>query len=107
MVKITYYRKQHLITCIGHARGGPRGEDPICAAVSALVLTLAENVTQMAAAGQVTRPLLRLHEGACRVGCHPKGRLAPAVELAFDTVCSGFQLLEKLYPQNVKFVVEL
>ena len=106
MVKITYYRKQYRVTCLGHANSASNGKDLVCAAVSALVLTLAENVTQMAAAGQVARPVLQLREGDCCVSCRPKGRLAPAVALSFDTVCSGFQLLEKLYPQYVKFVVQ-
>lgn len=105
MVNVNYDRAGCCVTVRGHAGSGKKGADLVCAGVSALVLTLAANVTELAAANQVRRPELILRRGDTKIRCVAQGRLKPAVWLVFDTVCTGFQLLGQLYPQNVTYTV--
>ena len=104
MVEITYDRKRHDLAVTGHA-GGEKGKDLVCAAVSALVLTLAGNVAELALGDKLRRHRLDLGEGHSRIGCVSASGMGPLVTMIFDTVCSGFELLQTLYPDNVRYRV--
>ena len=103
MVEVTYDRYQHRLAVTGHAGGGEKGQDLVCAAVSALVLTLSTNVADLVLADKACRPVLKLGEGDSLIGCVPTPRMIPVVTLVFDTVCSGFELLQTLYPENIRY----
>ena len=105
MVEVTYSRQRHRLTAVGHAGSGQPGQDLVCAAVSALVLTLSANVAELAIAGKLRRHLLRLEEGDTWIGCVSQPKLEPVVTMIFDTVCSGFELLQTLYPENIRYRV--
>lgn len=106
MVQIIYKRGSHSVRLRGHAGAGVPGRDPVCAAVSALTLTLADNVTALVTQGNVDRPLLRLEEGDSWIRCHSTGKIRPVVMLIFDTVCAGFGLLQTLYPEYIDYHVQ-
>lgn len=103
MVKVTYEPKKFRLVASGHAEAGPRGQDLVCAAVSALTLTLGANVADLASDGKVTRQVLQLKDGDCFISCVPSEKMKPVVRLIFDAVCAGFQLLETLYPENIRY----
>ena len=105
MVKVTYDRVLHRLTAVGHAGKGKQGHDLVCAAVSALVMTLAGNVASLATQDGLRRQELKLAEGDACISCLPYPRMRAVTTLIFDTVCSGFELLETLYPENIKFTV--
>lgn len=105
MVEITYSRKRHRLTAAGHAGSGQPGQDLVCAAVSALVLTLSANVAELAIDGKLRRHLLRLEEGDSWIACISQPKLEPVVTMIFDTVCSGFELLQTLYPDHIRYRV--
>lgn len=105
MVEITYDRKKHALTAKGHAHSGEKGQDLVCAGVSALVLTLAENVASLVTQGNARRQVLRLNEGDAEISCESAERMAAVVTLIYDTVCSGFALLQTLHPENVQYRV--
>ena len=88
MIRITRQGKTH-VTLQGHAGSDVYGRDLVCAAVSALVLTLAANVEGMEGAE------ISLEAGNSRIQCGPDG------EAAFDCICLGFALLAKKYPDYV------
>ena len=52
MVVIDYNRQFPRVTVKGHAGTAPAGQDLVCAAVSTLTYTLAENVAQLHRLGQ-------------------------------------------------------
>ena len=106
MVKVTYEPEKFRLVARGHAGSGTKGHDLICAAVSALTLTLGANVADLAGDGKVTRQVLRLEEGDCFISCIPNEKMKPVVQLIFDTVCAGFQLLETLYPENIVYHID-
>ena len=103
MVEITYDSPRHRLTAMGHAGAGREGQDLVCAAVSALVLTLSANVAELAITEKVRRPVLQLREGDTRISCVAAPGLSPVVTMIFDTVCSGFELLQTLYPENIRY----
>ena len=103
MIRIVYRRADHCITVDGHAGCGRKGRDPVCAAVSALVLTAAGNVLQLSAQESVSGEVVMLKPGDARVECTPKPHMAEVVTLMLDTICTGFELLQNHYPENVRF----
>lgn len=69
----------------GHAQWGKQGEDLICAAVTALVLTLGESALR-----QDTGPgYARLWGGSREI---------------YEAMARGFSLLAKNYPQHVHYM---
>ncbi len=106
MVTITYYRNAFRVTVSGHAGAGEYGKDPVCAAVSALTLTLGANVADLCLQENAEKPALLTAPGAAEIACTPKPGMAEVTTLMFDTVCQGFSLLQRLYPKQVCFVVD-
>ena len=101
MVKIGW-KPEGELQVLGHAGGGKKGEDLVCAAVSALVLTLAANTDRMARAGWVTDPVIRLADGSARICCTPTKEYRAAAELIFGSICAGFEVLAGKYPEHVQ-----
>ena len=106
MIRVRYRRKDHRLTLQGHAYSGEPGHDPVCASASILVWTLAAAVDALAAAEQVTAPELRLEAGDAAVSCKAPRRFEAPVTLIFDTICAGFALLAKNYPDNICYRIE-
>ena len=105
MVEITYHRKYNRLTAKGHAYSGEEGHDLICAAVSALMLTMAGNVNALSRQRSVREPTVHLGKGDAEVGCKPIRKMGNVVTLMFDTVCTGFQLLADSYPEYISYKV--
>lgn len=78
------------VTIEGHACSGGYGRDLVCAAVSALALTLGEAAKQQD--GQVV-----LKPGYSRIQCGGEA------EAAFDCICLGFSLLAGKFPDFVNY----
>lgn len=87
----------------GHAASAPRGEDLVCAGVSALALTAGKAAQLMYSRGLLRRrPLVRLDNGdavviaTARTGCEAE------MLMAFWTVEAGIHALAQKFPQYVK-----
>lgn len=85
------------LSAVGH------GEKLVCAAVSALMLTLGANVSGLQAEGLLEGRKISLISGNSCIACRPKKGVAPAVELLFDGICQGFAVLQTLYPHHIRF----
>ena len=105
MIQVTYYRQYNRVTVEGHAGSGPEGHDLVCSAVSALALTLAGNVSYMAAQEAVYEPITKLVEGNAEIQCTPYRRYRDSVEQVFRAICVGFELLATKYPKNISYEV--
>ena len=96
MITIIYDEKEHdmILQASGHAGFAPKGQDIVCAAVSALMQTLAYSVD----GGTVTQS-----QDDCNI-------LTVQAEQSFDNmakfelVTDGLMLLAQQYPENVRFV---
>ena len=105
MIEVTYHRKYHGVTVLGHAKSGEMGHDLVCAAVSALTLTLAENVASLAASRTARNYNIRVAEGEAEISCSPVRKMSSVVTLIYDSICSGFHVLQSLYPENISYQV--
>lgn len=97
MVQITYYPGKNRVTVQGHAGSSEEGHDLVCSAVSALTYTLAENVNGLGGLAQDV--VIRLEPGNAEIGCRAEPEYKAVVQLIFDTVVTGFQLIAGKYPQ--------
>lgn len=87
----------------GHADCVGEGADPVCAAVSILVYTLAEEMATMAAEGLLKRsPHILLQSGDAHLSFLPTPKGERRGEEIFNMAMTGFWLLEKSYPHCVR-----
>ena len=105
MIRVTYHRLYNRVTVEGHAGMGPAGHDLVCAAVSALALTLAGNVSYMESQEAVRNVITKLEEGSAEIQCTPYRRYKDSVEQVFRSICVGFELLATKYPENISYDV--
>ena len=105
MIKVTYCRHHNSVTVEGHAQSGEKGHDLVCASASILVYTLASFIENMKEAKQLGDYdyFLVLEEGNAWIECDPRRKFKPAITLVFDSICAGFELLAKDYPDNVSY----
>lgn len=107
MIEVTYYRQYNRVTVKGHAGSGPVGHDLVCAAASALALTLAGNVSYMEAQEAVRNVIVDLREGDTEIQCTPYRRYKDSVEQIYRAICVGFELLATKYPDNISYDVRV
>ncbi len=102
MIRVRYTPDKFRVTVEGHAGSAERGRDLICAAVSTLVLTLAENVARMKKAGWLEGHGVEIMAGKARIQCLPREEWTGAAEVVFGAVFAGFELLGRKWPEFVK-----
>ena len=105
MIEVTYYREHNRLTVTGHARSDEYGKDLVCAAVSALALTLGANVGYLSAKDYVTAHTVRLEPGDAEISCNPRTRYRDSVKQVFMSVCVGFEILADKYPSYISYTV--
>ena len=105
MIEVTYYREHNRLTVTGHACSNEYGKDLVCAAASALALTMAANVGQMASKGYVLDPVTELEEGHAEISCNPRTRYRDSVKQVFMSVCVGFEILASQWPKYISYCV--
>ena len=105
MIQAIYYRKYNRLTVTGHAGAAEPGHDLVCASASILAYTLAANVANMADHGQVRQPIIKNDPGDAEISCNPRHNLKASVTLVFDSICVGFDLLAKDYPEYITYEI--
>ena len=91
----------------GHAGAGKYGQDSVCAAVSVLMQTLANEVEEAARAGLVALGAVAHGEGWMRVEVTPTNESCDMVEAWVELVQDGLDALAESYPENVELVVNM
>ena len=71
MVRFSVDPPKGELRILGHAGFGEKGSDPVCAGVSALVLTLCRRVEELEKMGAVRIRALAAEPGAALVHCTP------------------------------------
>ena len=77
----------------------------MCASASILAYTLAASVANMSAEKQIREPVIRLDPGGAEISCKTIRRFDAPVTLIFDTICGGYELLARDYPENIYYEV--
>lgn len=91
----------------GHAGAGKYGQDIVCAAVSCLMQTLANEVEEAARAGLVALGAVAHGEGWMRVEVTPTQESCDMVEAWVELIQDGLDALAESYPENVELVVNM
>jgi len=89
----------------GHAMTAPKGEDLICAGVTALVYTLAQSLQFLYEQDRLKeRPKVQICEGYANIKAMPKKIAEGEVLMAFWVLQSGFYVLEHNYPKSISLM---
>ena len=107
MIEVTYHRQKNCVRIKGHAGSAPYGHDLVCAAVSAIALTLAGNVSYMEAQDAVRNVIIKLDDGDAEIRCTANKKYKESVEQIFKAICVGFELLATKYPENISYCVRV
>lgn len=91
----------------GHAGAGKYGQDIVCAAVSVLMQTLANEVEEAARAGTVALGAVAHGDGWMKVEVTPTRENCNMVEAWVELVQDGLDALAESYPENVELVVNM
>ena len=91
----------------GHAGAGKYGQDIVCAAVSVLMQTLANEVEEAARAGTVALGAVAHGDGWMKVEVTPTRESCNMVEVWVELVQDGLDALAESYPENVELVVNM
>lgn len=105
MIYVVYSRGMNRVDVTGHAYSGEAGHDLVCASASILTYTLASFVANMEDSGQVKNPTVKLEAGEAIICCNAPDGIKAMVTFAFDTMCAGFELLARNYPDNISYEI--
>ena len=98
MTRINYDREELRLEMEGHAGAGPKGADPVCAALSMLMMTLAARMRERE---EETLPAVSQAPGHFMICCRPEEGEAALCRESFDTVFAGLALLAEHEPEHV------
>ena len=94
---ITIHVTKDQITVTGHARAGPVGQDIVCAAVSALCLTLEKSITDLTE----DYPDIEMESGNFILGI---GNLSEKSKTLVDSFFLGICKIADAYPAHVRMI---
>ena len=100
MTRIVYEPAELRLRMEGHAGAGAYGEDPVCAALSMLSMTLERRVTELA---EHCFPAISRAPGRFQAVCRPEEDFAEQCRECFETVAAGLALLAEERPEHVRF----
>lgn len=89
----------------GHAGAGEYGQDIVCAAVSVLLQTLANEVTEAARAGLLAVGVVTHGDGWMKVEMTPTDQTQDMADAWVELVQDGIDALAESYPENVELEV--
>ena len=91
----------------GHAGYGPRGEDIVCAAVSALVYGLSGFTKRLEKEGlALSSTSVELSPGQARICLYPQAKAEDRTAGAFALAAEILALLGKNFPGNIQFTMK-
>ena len=105
MTSIIYDDKHFALSIKGHAGYGESGKDIVCASVSILAMTLGATLLKMASEGKLQREaIVDMSKGDVYIQVYPQSLYLNDCKIIFDSICEGFALLSKNYPENVQYI---
>ena len=98
MTRIRYDREELRLEMEGHAGAAPKGADPVCAALSMLMMTLERRMQEQA---EEMLPAVSRGPGSFMICCRPEDEALARCRESFDTVFAGLALLAENRPEYV------
>lgn len=98
MIRVSYNRKETIMTIKGHAGAAPAGQDLVCAGASTLGFTL---IAALMDSKEKFMPNISQQSGDLRIACRPgKSHVTPCRRV-MDTIFTGYEILANDYPDFV------
>ena len=107
MISITYKEYKNGAVSIrikGHAGTAEKGKDLVCAGVSTLAYTLAQNVADFSDKLKIS-PTINMREGNANIRFTPKHKYRALILLITRAIFRGFEAMQANYPNNIKIVI--
>lgn len=101
MVEITFNARTYEVTAKGHAMADEEGKDIVCAAVSTLMYTLADSLSQCQLMIEEGTFESRVKKGDMMVKCTPKEDFIANIETIYWVILNGCNALVESYPEYV------
>ena len=101
MLTVEYFDYLPAFSFRGHANSGPKGKDLVCAGASALFFTLIKYLDRLE---DEFEPEVYEYDGRINICIDPPVSLMHDARLLFEAFATGFEMLSKDYPDNVKFI---
>lgn len=103
MIKVNVNSKEYEITMDGHAGYAEQGKDIVCAAASILLYTLADTLKRFES---ICDSDINIDDDNGKIKavikCTPKQSFEGNIQLVYQIILNGLQLLADGYPDNVK-----
>lgn len=108
MLKIKVVTSTHKIVMEGHADYAEKGKDIVCSAASILLYTLADTLSKYKAI-LWEKPKIHIDDENGNIKallqCVPKPEYKGNIDIVYQTVLNGLQLLAEGYPDNVQLKI--
>ena len=101
MLTVEYFPRVPALSFTGHAGSGPFGKDLVCAGASALFFTLIKYLDRLE---DEFEPEVYEYDGRINICIDPPVSLMHDAKLLFEAFATGFEMLAKDFPDNVKFI---
>lgn len=105
MIDIRYNIKDYTVSIDGHAGSAEKGNDLICAAVSALAHTLEANLRQLESVGALEKMAADLTDGKGWFEFVPLVGNAAFVRHTVTAICVGFEMLAQQAQDYITYKV--
>ena len=99
--------QKNRLTLDGHAGGGPRGQDIICAAESMLTQALLQTLIDLEEEKKCSVDWIGSAEGGyLQVDAAAAAGYEETIETCFRMTVTGLRMLEERYPEHIKLTEE-
>ena len=99
MTKIRMDWRRMELTAEGHAGGGPKGQDIICAGISALAMALLNQLIEET--GELTEWSENAEEGRIRIRIDPPVCIEDRIRDYYRVIMTGMKAWEQAFPENI------
>lgn len=102
MINITYDKRAHRLEMNGHADYAPIGSDIVCAAVSTLCYTFAQEIENLG----IDERNIDIGSGYSVIECKPNKQNKAVYDVVAETILTGLKMIAKEYPDNVNINIK-
>lgn len=104
MIDIRYsIGNEYTLSIVGHAGEDVKGKDIVCSAVSILFYTLAQAMADVSDYYLDGEPEITYADGEGYIKCKTNPEYDQNVYERWETVLTGFQLMELNFPEKISF----
>lgn len=105
-IDITCTTRTFDLVAVGHSGAAAYGSDIVCAAVSALLYTLAAQIEDYDKKGMIAEKSIILDRGEGGIYCESPAKYAYDIRSCYRMIARGLSMLATTYPDNVKIAID-